>query len=307
MFASSKDVQSSFDEKLYICSAETATSVYLAYKLQKPLLVEGPAGVGKTELAKVMAACLNRELIRMQCYEGLDETKALYEWEYSKQLLYTQILKEKIAETLKDANTLAGAVAEIANQESAFFSETFLTPRPLLKAIVSEEPKVLLIDEIDKADPEFEAFLLEILSDFQVSIPEIGTLSAKHVPSVILTSNNNRELSDGLRRRCLYLFLDFPAPRQEEQILRRKIPTLEKRLAEQVADAVHEIRKLGLRKPPSIGETLDWGRALEIMNARALTPEVITSSLPALVKSSRDHKTVIREIAKIAPSSSQAN
>jgi len=224
MFQSYEEVQKRLEGQGYICSQATATVVYLALQLKKPLLVEGPAGVGKTDLAKVLSSAQDIPLIRMQCYEGLDETKALYEWEYSKQLLYTQILKDKISETLKSCSTLSEAVDRIASEESAFFSDRFIVPRPLLKAISSPDPVVLLIDEVDKADPEFEAFLLEVLSDFQISIPEIGTLKAKHIPQVVLTSNNSRELSDGLKRRCLYLFLDFPEPEQEARILETKVP-----------------------------------------------------------------------------------
>jgi MoxR-like ATPase len=199
MFTSYQEVKERFDTQKYICDQEAATVVYLASQMQRPLLVEGPAGVGKTDLAKVLAASQGLKLIRLQCYEGLDETKALYEWEYSKQLLYTQILKDKIAQALQEVSTLSEAVERISTEEDAFFSERFLVARPLLKAILCDELTVLLIDEVDKSDPEFEAFLLEVLSDFQVSIPEIGTLKARHIPQVVLTSNNSRELSDALK------------------------------------------------------------------------------------------------------------
>src|SRR5216684_3472375 len=224
MFSSIDEVIERFAKHNYIASRRIATVIYLASALQKPVLVEGPAGVGKTDLGKVLAASQDHELIRLQCYEGLDEGKALYEWEYAKQLLYTQILKDKISEVLVGAKGLTEAVDRIAAQDEVFFSERFVLPRPLLKAISSAEPSVLLIDEIDKADAEFEAFLLELLSDFQVTVPELGTLKAKHLPLVILTSNNAREMSDALKRRCLHLYIDFPDKVQELKIIKTKIP-----------------------------------------------------------------------------------
>src|SRR6266852_2086312 len=226
MFSSIQDVIDRFAKHNYICSRRIATVVYLASHLEKPILVEGPAGVGKTELAKVLASALGHPLIRLQCYEGLDEAKALYEWEYAKQLLYTQILKDKISEVIGSARSLREAVDKIASEDDVFFSDRFILPRPLLRAITSEAPCVLLIDEVDKSDTEFEAFLLEVLSDFQVSVPELGTLHARHIPTVVLTSNNARELSDALKRRCLHLFIDFPEASQELQIVRLKVPNI---------------------------------------------------------------------------------
>src|SRR3954462_10900985 len=257
MFASIDDVIERFGRERYICNRTIATVVYLASELRKPILVEGPAGVGKTELAKVLAAAVGHELIRLQCYEGLDEAKALYEWEYAKQLLYTQILKDKIGEVLEGTKGLAEAVERITQQDDVFFSERFIVPRPLLCAITSEQPSVLLIDEIDKADTEFEAFLLEVLSDFQVSVPELGTLKARHIPLVVLTSNNAREMSDALKRRCLHLYIDFPDRAQEREIILLKVPGVAERLADEVVGAVQAIRKLDLKKAPSISETLD--------------------------------------------------
>jgi len=210
-FSSAEQVKTGLGEQQYIASDEITTIVYLSQQLGKPLLVEGPAGVGKTELAKAVAGATDRELIRLQCYEGLDETKALYEWEYAKQLLYTQLLRDKLQETLSEATSLTEAADRLADQEDVFFSMRFLLQRPLLKAILSAQPTVLLIDEIDRADAEFEAFLLEVLSDFQTSVPELGTLAAVHRPFVVLTSNNTRELSEALKRRCLYLFIDYPS------------------------------------------------------------------------------------------------
>jgi len=302
MIASFQEVQERFDAQNYICLQETATVIYLALQLEKPLLVEGPAGVGKTDLAKVLAKAQDRQLIRMQCYEGLDETKALYEWEYSKQLLYTQILKEKIAETLQNYQSLSEAAERISDEESAFFSERFLVPRPLLKAISSKAPTVLLIDEVDKSDPEFEAFLLEVLSEFQVSIPEIGTIQARHIPQVILTSNNSRELSDALKRRCLYLYLDFPPLEQEEIIIKRKVPDLDQRLIRQVVETLQSVRKLDLKKLPSIGEALDWARALLLLNADRLSIDVVKASLPTLIKYPSDQERVISQLGSILAS-----
>src|SRR5215467_13858628 len=231
MFATIEDVIRRFAEQRYICNRRIATVVYLATHLEKPILIEGPAGVGKTELAKVVAAALDLKLIRLQCYEGLDEAKALYEWEYGKQLLYTQILKDKISEVLAGTGTLQEAVDRIAAQDGVFFSERFILPRPLLRAITSEHPVVLLVDEIDKSDNEFEAFLLEILSDFQVSVPELGTIAARNVPLVVLTSNNAREMSDALKRRCLHLYIDFPSQGQELEIIKLKVPGVSDSLA----------------------------------------------------------------------------
>ncbi len=288
MFSSIDEVREKLAGEKYICSKEIATVVYLSEKLQKPVLVEGPAGVGKTDLGKVTAAAQGREFIRLQCYEGLDEAKSLYEWEYSKQLLYTQILKDVLAEELADAKSLAEAAERVAQQDEVFFSRKFIVPRPLLKAILSETPAVLLIDEVDKSDPEFEAFLLEILSDFQVSIPELDTLKARHIPMVILTSNNARELSDALKRRCLHLYIDFPDWEQELEIVRLKVPDLSERLAEQVVKAVHRIRKMDIKKTPGISETLDWARALMVLNAETLDQDLVRDTLNIVLKYEKD-------------------
>ena len=288
MFSSIDEVRDRLAQQKYICSKEIATVIFLAEKLEKPVLVEGPAGVGKTDLGKVTAAAMDREFIRLQCYEGLDEAKSLYEWEYSKQLLYTQILKDVLAEELADAKSLAEAVDRVAGQDEVFFSQKFIVPRPLLKAITSERPALILIDEVDKSDPEFEAFLLEILSDFQVSIPELDTLKAKHIPMVVLTSNNARELSDALKRRCLHLFIDFPDWEQELEIVRLKVPGIEERLAEQVVKAVQRLRKLDIKKTPGISETLDWARALVVLNAESLDQEMVKGTLNIILKYEKD-------------------
>jgi MoxR-like ATPase len=292
MFGTIEDVSTAFKKEKYICSKEISTVIYLAQQMQKPVLVEGSAGVGKTSIAGVWAAAAGTGLIRMQCYEGLDESKALYEWEYAKQILYTQILKEKINEVLSDCTNLKEAVDRINRQDDAFFSKEFILPRPLLQAILSERKPVLLIDEVDKADPEFEAFLLEVLSDFQVSIPEFGTIKAHHIPHVILTSNNTREMTDALKRRCLHLFIDFPSAEQEREIVQLKVPGISETLAGQVVDIIQRVRKVDLKKLPSISETLDWAHALTILNIDSLDEETVKSTLNLFLKYEGDIKKV---------------
>src|SRR6266851_851895 len=284
MFSSIEDVVERFGKHNYIASRRIATVIFLAAAMKKPVLVEGPAGVGKTDLAKVLAASMKEELIRLQCYEGLDEGKALYEWEYAKQLLYTQILKDKVTEVLVGTTGLAEAVDRIASEDEVFFSERFILPRPLMKAITAEDQVVLLIDEIDKADAEFEAFLLELLSDFQVTVPEIGTFKAKRIPLVILTSNNAREMSDALKRRCLHLYIDFPDRAQELAIVKLKVPEAAAKLSEELVTVVQSLRKLDLKKTPGISETLDWVKALTLLNVQSLDQELVSETLDTIVK-----------------------
>jgi MoxR-like ATPase len=283
-----EQVKEALAAQQYIASDEIATVLFLAEKLGKPLLTEGPAGVGKTELSKAWAAATGYDLVRMQCYEGLDESKALYEWEYAKQMLYTQLLRDKLSDLLADAGTLAEAADRLGDEEDVFFSSRFLLPRPLLRAIQSEEPSVLLIDEIDRADAEFEAFLLEVLSDFQVTIPEIGTLAARQQPIVILTSNNTRELSEALKRRCLYIYIDYPTVEEELRIVRLKVPDLAPDLARQAVEAVQSLRRMDLKKHPSVSETLDWARALLTLNAESLDRDVLENTLTVLLKYETD-------------------
>jgi MoxR-like ATPase len=268
----------------YLPSREIATAVFLADRLEKPILVEGPAGVGKTELARAWAEASSRRLLRLQCYEGLDEAKALYEWEYAKQLLYTQLLKDRIGAAIGGARTLAEAADQIAAEGNVFFSERFLLPRPILQAVTSEVPALLLVDELDKADPELEAFLLEVLADYAVSIPELGTFRARVTPRVVITSNAARDLSDALRRRCLHLHIDYPTQERELAIVKARAPEVSDALARQAVDAVAKMRALDLKKAPSIAETLDWVRALVLLGAETLDERLVTETLDLILK-----------------------
>ena len=288
MFASAEEASARLAGAGYLPSPDIAIAVFLADRLEKPILVEGPAGVGKTELGRAFAEASGRRLVRLQCYEGLDEAKALYEWEYAKQLLYTQMLRDRIGEAIGGAGTLAEAADRIAAEGNVFFSERFLLPRPILQAVTSHVPVLLLVDEVDKADPEFEAFLLEVLADYAVTVPEVGTFKARHLPRVVLTSNASRELSDALKRRCLHLYIDFPTLERELGIVRARVPEASEGLARQAVAAVARLRGMDLRKPPSIAETLDWVRALVLLGVGSLEPGLVSDTLHLLVKHQGD-------------------
>ena len=294
-----ESIQASFEEKGYICNTHIATAIFLSQSLGKPILVEGPPGVGKTELAKATSDWMQKPLIRLQCYEGLDESKALYEWKYGKQLLYTQVLKDKLNSIVSKADTLESSIDSLDSFDDIFFSEKFLEPRPLLKAINSEEGSVLLIDEIDKSDDEFEAFLLEILSDYQISIPEIGTIKGKVKPMVFLTSNNTREIGDALKRRCIHLYIPFPDSHLEEKIIHSRVPEIHQDLQRQLVAFVQNLRNLDLKKLPSVSETIDWARALVLLNVKVLEPEIVRETLNILLKFQSDIDSSDPEIDSI--------
>jgi MoxR-like ATPase len=283
----------------YLASDELALICWLALALQRPILVEGPAGTGKTDLARALAQALSRELVRLQCYEGLDEAKALYEWDYAKQMLYTQLLRDAIAERLTAAGSLSDAADRIASADATFFSRRFLVERPVLRALTSESPVVLLIDEIDRADAQFEAFLLEVLAEGQATIPELGTIRAKHPPLAVLTSNASRDMSDALRRRCLHAFLDYPPPSREQSILELHVHGLARALAEQLTRFAQRLREMDLEQAPSVAEMIDWGRALLLLGATALDEELVRSTLGALLKRTDDRNKVDANLRRL--------
>lgn len=289
----------------YISTRQISTALYLAHNLRKPVLIEGPAGVGKTDLAASLARFLSLPLIRMQCYEGLDEGKALYEWKYGKQLLYIQILKEKLGEIMSGAESLNASYDKLSLFEDLFFSEDFLEPRPLLTAMRQDTGSVLLIDEVDKSDEAFEAFLLEILSDYQVTVPEIGTIKAKVPPIVLLTSNNVRELGDALKRRCLHLHIGFPEAQRERAIVAARVPQVDETLLKQLVDFVQGLREQDIRKLPSISETVDWARTLVLMNADQLGDTIVRDTLNVLLKHESDIEAVDFKIGKLVRDSVQ--
>jgi MoxR-like ATPase len=290
--ASVQDVAEGLRQAGYLPGDSTALVSFLATKLGKPVLVEGPAGVGKTELAKALSRYLGRTLVRLQCYEGLDEAKALYEWNYRKQLL-------RIQTEASDAGW--------QDVQDDIFGEEFLLPRPLMTAITTEDPVVLLIDEIDKTDQEFEAMLLELLSDFQISIPELGRIEAKTQPVVLLTSNNTRELTEALKRRCLYLWLDYPSIEHELEIVRLHSPELEETIAQRLVEIIQQVRELDLKKPPSIAESIDWARALLLLGAEEIDADTFRDTMSVIVKHRTDLDTVAERVGvKLADASTAA-
>jgi MoxR-like ATPase len=290
-------VERGLGEAGYIASRQISTAIYMAHHLQKPILVEGPAGVGKTELAKSVASWLKLPLIRMQCYEGLDESKALYEWKYGKQLLYTQILKDKINSVIGDADDLTTALDKLHSFGDVFFSPQFLEPRPLLRSLQEPGGSVLLIDEIDKSDQEFEAFLLEILSDYQVTIPEIGTVGAMVPPIVLLTSNSTRDLGDALKRRCLHLHIGFPDDRLEAKIIASRVPGIDARLLKQLVSFAQQLRALDLKKVPSVSETIDWAKIMLLMHTSVLNVDLVRDTLNVLLKFEADIEAAGKQLA----------
>ena len=298
VFGSVEDVITRFAAEGYLADQRLATTVFVQSRLSRPLLLEGPAGVGKTALATTLARVTGRPLLRLQCYEGQDETTALYEWDYGKQLLYTQLLREKIGQIVGDATTLNEAVDKIAAEDSVFFSERFLAERPLLAAVRSAEPVVLLIDEVDRADEALEAVLLEVLAEYQVSVPEIGTFRARRIPLVILTSNNTRDLSAALKRRCLHLSLGYPDKDRELAIIEAADTGLNSAAAAVLVEVIRQLRELDLRKAPSISETIDWARTLAVLGAKELTAEVLAGTANVAIKYERD----LRRTLEVLPS-----
>ena len=292
-------IKKGFSKLKYICNDQIATAIYLAKTLEKPILIEGPPGVGKTELANTASLYLNKELYRLQCYEGLDESKALYEWRYGKQLLYTQILKEQLGDVLKDAKGLKESLSRLMDFEDIFFSEDFLESRPLLQSLSNKNGSVLLIDEIDKADEEFEALLLEILSEFQISIPELGTIKSENKPLVFLTSNNSREIGDALKRRCLHLYIPFPEAKLERQIIKTRVPELNKNIQKQLVNFVQGLRDLDLKKVPAISESIDWARTLILLSAKELDEKLARETLNVLLKYQQDIEVTQKEIPRL--------
>jgi len=283
----------------YLADDRLAMAVFLAMKLERPLLVEGPAGVGKTDLARAVAAATGRSFLRLQCYEGLDESRAIYDWDYAKQILYTQLLRDTVRDKV-EGQSLTSAMDALGDANVAFFDRRFLIERPLLKAVTSATPVVLLVDEVDRADPEFEALLLELLAERQVTIPELGTLRGPHAPLVLLTTNGTREMTDALRRRCLHAFVDYPAPSRELAIVLRRVPGISERLAEHLTRFVAELRERELRKAPSIAETIDWAKSIVLLGGSAIDSATARDTLAALVKHEEDRDQAATALEKFA-------
>ncbi|RNC68468.1 MAG: MoxR family ATPase [Desulfuromonadales bacterium] len=280
----------------YIADETISTAVFLALRMEKPILIEGPPGVGKTGLAKTLSEVMDFPLVRLQCYEGIDEGKALYDWEYGKQLLYTQLLRTQLDSYLSESADLRAAVERLSAEESLFFSRNFLVQRPILRSFLSEKRSLLLIDEIDRSGDEFEALLLECLSDFQVSVPELGVIPARNRPLAILTSNGTRMISDALRRRCLFLYIGYPEFDREVAIVRSRFPELCEGLALQMVEFLRKARELNLRKPPSVSETLDWAQVLSILHTKQLTPEVVANTVGVIAK----HQADLQQVNELA-------
>lgn len=283
----------------YIADDAIATAVFLALRMEKPILIEGPPGVGKTGLAKILSRVMDFPLVRLQCYEGIDEGKALYDWEYGKQLLYTQLLRTQLDGYLSESTDLKGAVERLSAEESLFFSRNFLVQRPILRSFLSEKRSLLLIDEIDRSGDEFEALLLECLSDFQVSVPELGVIEARNKPLTILTSNGTRMISDALRRRCLFLHIGYPEFDREVAIVRARFPELCEGLARQMVEFLRKVRELNLRKSPSVSETLDWAQVLSILHVGQLTPRMVADTVGVIAKHQSDLKQVTELAAQV--------